>query len=223
VAERASRLAGCSNLNPNPIFGCGTGGRAQRASRPAGCSSGIAGQAGSSAAGQRSGRTEVRCRAERSCTVPPQAGIQDFLPPYRPSVPAAPLQPQTHGLPQPRATTAAWLVMPPRAVRMPTAACLPCVERAPRGRVGRLEHEAGRALDSCEVHRAVRSYSSAGGAASRAFFSEMQTHPDVLHAHTTCATAAREGPPYWSHSVLPAAVRYIPGRSARAGSFSPRT
>ena len=29
--------------------------------------------------------------------------------------------PQTQGLPQPRATTAAWLVMPPRAVRMPSA------------------------------------------------------------------------------------------------------
>lgn len=34
-------------------------------------------------------------------------------------------QPHTHGLPQPRATTAAWLVMPPRAVRMPSAACMP--------------------------------------------------------------------------------------------------
>ncbi len=31
-------------------------------------------------------------------------------------------QPQTQGLPMPRATTAAWLVMPPRLVRMPWAA-----------------------------------------------------------------------------------------------------
>ena len=31
------------------------------------------------------------------------------------------LQPVTAGLPKPRATTAAWLVMPPRAVRMPLA------------------------------------------------------------------------------------------------------
>ncbi len=33
--------------------------------------------------------------------------------------------PDTHGTPMPRATTAAWLVMPPRAVRMPAAACMP--------------------------------------------------------------------------------------------------
>ena len=33
--------------------------------------------------------------------------------------------PTTQGLPMPRATTAAWLVMPPRAVRMPSAACMP--------------------------------------------------------------------------------------------------
>jgi hypothetical protein len=33
--------------------------------------------------------------------------------------------PETQGLPMPRATTAAWLVMPPRAVRMPLAACMP--------------------------------------------------------------------------------------------------
>ncbi len=33
--------------------------------------------------------------------------------------------PQTQGLPMPRATTAAWLVMPPRAVRIPTAATIP--------------------------------------------------------------------------------------------------
>ena len=33
--------------------------------------------------------------------------------------------PETHGRPMPRATTAAWLVMPPRAVRMPVAACMP--------------------------------------------------------------------------------------------------
>ena len=29
--------------------------------------------------------------------------------------------PETHGRPMPRATTAAWLVMPPRAVTMPRA------------------------------------------------------------------------------------------------------
>ncbi len=33
--------------------------------------------------------------------------------------------PPTQGVPMPRATTAAWLVMPPRAVRMPRAACMP--------------------------------------------------------------------------------------------------
>ena len=33
--------------------------------------------------------------------------------------------PATQGLPMPRATTAAWLVMPPRVVRMPSAACMP--------------------------------------------------------------------------------------------------
>ncbi len=33
--------------------------------------------------------------------------------------------PETQGRPMPRATTAAWLVMPPRAVRMPRAACMP--------------------------------------------------------------------------------------------------
>ena len=32
---------------------------------------------------------------------------------------------ETQGRPMPRATTAAWLVMPPRAVRMPLAACMP--------------------------------------------------------------------------------------------------
>mmetsp|Transcript_8512 Transcript_8512/g.21002 ORF Transcript_8512/g.21002 Transcript_8512/m.21002 type:complete len:264 (-) Transcript_8512:1248-2039(-) len=34
-------------------------------------------------------------------------------------------QPHTHGRPKPRATTAAWLVAPPRAVRMPLAATMP--------------------------------------------------------------------------------------------------
>ena len=34
-------------------------------------------------------------------------------------------QPTTQHLPQPRATTAAWLVLPPVAVRMPCAACMP--------------------------------------------------------------------------------------------------
>ena len=33
--------------------------------------------------------------------------------------------PATQGRPMPRATTAAWLVMPPRVVRMPLAACMP--------------------------------------------------------------------------------------------------
>ena len=34
--------------------------------------------------------------------------------------------PQTQVLPIPRATTAAWLVLPPRLVRMPLAAIIPC-------------------------------------------------------------------------------------------------
>ena len=34
--------------------------------------------------------------------------------------------PTTAGLPQPRATTAAWLTSPPREVRMPSAAIMPC-------------------------------------------------------------------------------------------------
>ena len=34
--------------------------------------------------------------------------------------------PTTAGLPQPRATTAAWLTRPPRAVRMPSEASMPC-------------------------------------------------------------------------------------------------
>ena len=33
--------------------------------------------------------------------------------------------PETHGRPMPRATTAAWLVIPPRAVKIPRAACIP--------------------------------------------------------------------------------------------------
>ena len=33
--------------------------------------------------------------------------------------------PATHGLPMPRATTAAWLVLPPRAVSTPLAAIMP--------------------------------------------------------------------------------------------------
>ena len=33
--------------------------------------------------------------------------------------------PATHGIPMPRATTAAWLVMPPRAVRMPLETSMP--------------------------------------------------------------------------------------------------
>ena len=36
-----------------------------------------------------------------------------------------PSAPATHGLPIPRATTAAWEVLPPVAVRIPTAACIP--------------------------------------------------------------------------------------------------
>jgi hypothetical protein len=35
-------------------------------------------------------------------------------------------QPATQHLPIPRATTAAWLVMPPRAVNTPSAAFIPC-------------------------------------------------------------------------------------------------
>ena len=34
--------------------------------------------------------------------------------------------PTTAGLPHPRATTAAWLTSPPRAVRIPSAASIPC-------------------------------------------------------------------------------------------------
>ncbi len=34
-------------------------------------------------------------------------------------------QPTTQGFPQPRATTAAWLALPPVAVRMPLARCMP--------------------------------------------------------------------------------------------------
>ncbi len=33
--------------------------------------------------------------------------------------------PATQGRPMPRATTAAWLVMPPRVVKIPLAACMP--------------------------------------------------------------------------------------------------
>ena len=48
-----------------------------------------------------------------------------------PTVKAVPLMrrasaPTTAGMPQPRATTAAWLTNPPRAVRMPWEACMPC-------------------------------------------------------------------------------------------------
>ncbi len=35
------------------------------------------------------------------------------------------LEPDTHGLPIPLATTAAWLVIPPLAVKIPFAACIP--------------------------------------------------------------------------------------------------
>ena len=35
-------------------------------------------------------------------------------------------QPAIQGLPRPRAITAAWLVMPPRAVKIPSAAIIPC-------------------------------------------------------------------------------------------------
>ena len=36
------------------------------------------------------------------------------------------LAPHTAGVPMPRATTAAWLTRPPRDVRMPSAAIIPC-------------------------------------------------------------------------------------------------
>ena len=56
--------------------------------------------------------------------------------------------PTTAGLPQPRATTAAWLTRPPRAVRIPSAASMPWtssgevslrtrITGSPRGRCGR--------------------------------------------------------------------------------------
>ena len=35
--------------------------------------------------------------------------------------------PETHGLPIPLATTAAWLVIPPLPVSIPLAACIPCI------------------------------------------------------------------------------------------------
>ena len=47
----------------------------------------------------------------------------DMVPSFT-SILSAPA-PQTQGLPMPRATTAAWLVMPPRAVRTPSAATMP--------------------------------------------------------------------------------------------------
>ena len=37
------------------------------------------------------------------------------------------LEPETHGLPIPLATTAAWLVIPPLAVNIPLAACIPWI------------------------------------------------------------------------------------------------
>ena len=37
------------------------------------------------------------------------------------------LDPETQGLPIPLATTAAWLVIPPLAVNIPLAACIPCI------------------------------------------------------------------------------------------------
>ena len=43
----------------------------------------------------------------------------------RPESTRMPPAPETHGLPMPRATTAACEVMPPRVVRMPSAACMP--------------------------------------------------------------------------------------------------
>mmetsp|Transcript_29085 Transcript_29085/g.81398 ORF Transcript_29085/g.81398 Transcript_29085/m.81398 type:complete len:301 (+) Transcript_29085:1433-2335(+) len=42
-----------------------------------------------------------------------------------PSLTAISARPQTQGFPHPRATTAAWLVIPPQAVRMPSLACIP--------------------------------------------------------------------------------------------------
>ncbi len=39
---------------------------------------------------------------------------------------ATPSAPTTAGMPHPRATTAAWDTSPPRDVRMPSDACMPC-------------------------------------------------------------------------------------------------
>jgi len=51
------------------------------------------------------------------------------LPPRRKRLPSSSIaiswQPETQHSPMPRATTAAWLVMPPRTVRMPSAAFMP--------------------------------------------------------------------------------------------------
>mmetsp|Transcript_33396 Transcript_33396/g.72869 ORF Transcript_33396/g.72869 Transcript_33396/m.72869 type:complete len:220 (+) Transcript_33396:1031-1690(+) len=55
-----------------------------------------------------------------SCTVtPPRVKVRASSFTWRAA------QPETHVLPQPRATTAAWEVMPPRAVRMPSEADMP--------------------------------------------------------------------------------------------------
>mmetsp|Transcript_37749 Transcript_37749/g.118186 ORF Transcript_37749/g.118186 Transcript_37749/m.118186 type:complete len:299 (-) Transcript_37749:1759-2655(-) len=54
-----------------------------------------------------------------SLKVAPEASVAVVAPTSRSEAPT------TQGLPQPRATTAAWEVMPPREVSMPSAACMP--------------------------------------------------------------------------------------------------
>ena len=67
--------------------------------------------AGAAVDGDDARRPSPPCRAPRACR--PCASMR--------TSPA----PATQGLPMPRATTAAWLVMPPVEVRMPSAACMP--------------------------------------------------------------------------------------------------
>ena len=56
--------------------------------------------------------------------------------------------PATQGLPMPRATTAAWLVMPPVEVRMPSAACMPWMSSGEVSRRTRITFSPARACFS---------------------------------------------------------------------------
>ena len=117
------------------------------------------------------------------------------------SVPALPSMrtspaPATQGLPMPRATTAAWLVMPPVEVRMPSAACMPWMSSGLVSRRTRITFSPARACFSASSAENTALPDAAPGEAGRPLAITLRSPWDrAWDAAADRATTARCAPP----------------------------